>query len=125
VLSGAPDNALAESESTLHSSRAVWEYPEVLGSTGEVARSVWEGCLLLPDQFTFCRCRDGQLTHPKLSKAQFLMMIFRESSRPGRIRSSHLVPTLLKLDVEGTRGQIFAASPIALQSASVYSMNQF
>jgi len=41
---------------------------------------------------------------------------FRGSSRPGSIISSHLLPTLLELNVEGTRGEIFAASPIALQS---------
>jgi len=39
----------------------------------------------------------------------------RGSSRPGSIISSHL-PTLLELNVEGTRGEIFAASPMALQS---------
>ena len=39
----------------------------------------------------------------------------RESSQPGSIISSHL-PTLLDLNVEGTRGEISAASPIALQS---------
>jgi len=35
VLSGACENALAESESTLQISRAGWEHLEVLGSTGE------------------------------------------------------------------------------------------
>jgi len=39
----------------------------------------------------------------------------RGSSQPGSIISSHL-PTLLELNVEGTRGEIFASSPIALQS---------
>jgi hypothetical protein len=39
---------------------------------------------------------------------------FRGSSRQGSIRSSHLLPTLLELDVEGTGGDIFAASPIAI-----------
>ena len=53
VLSGAPENALAESESTLLISRGVWEHLEVLRSTGEVAQSVWEDCMLLPDRFTF------------------------------------------------------------------------
>jgi len=38
---------------------------------------------------------------------------FRGSSRPGSIISSHL-PMLLELNVEGTRGEIFAASPIAI-----------
>jgi len=56
VLSGALDNALAESESTLLSSRGVWEHLQVLRSTGEVAQSVWEDCMLLPDRFTFCWC---------------------------------------------------------------------
>jgi hypothetical protein len=42
MLSGAPENALAESESTLLSSRGAWEHLEVLRSTGEVDRSVWE-----------------------------------------------------------------------------------
>jgi len=38
------------------------------------------------------------------------------SSRPDSIISSHHHPTHLELHVEGTRGEIFAASPIALQS---------
>jgi hypothetical protein len=42
VLSGAPENALSESDSTLLSSRRTWEQLESLGSTGEVYRSVWE-----------------------------------------------------------------------------------
>jgi len=54
VLLGAPENALAESESTLLSSRGAWEHLEVLRSTGEVDRSVWEVCVWLPDRFTFC-----------------------------------------------------------------------
>jgi hypothetical protein len=54
VLSGAPENALAESESTLLRSRGAWEHLELLGSTGDVYRSVWEVCVWLPDRFTFC-----------------------------------------------------------------------
>jgi len=42
VLSGAPENALEESESTLPSSRGAWEHLEGLGSTGEGNQSVWE-----------------------------------------------------------------------------------
>jgi len=42
---------------------------------------------------------------------------FRGSSPPGSIISTHL-PTILELNIEGTRGQIFAASPVALQSRS-------
>jgi len=39
VLSGAPENALAESESTLQSSRGAWEYLEALvRATGESVR---------------------------------------------------------------------------------------
>jgi hypothetical protein len=49
VLSAVPENALAQSESTLLSSRGVWEHLEVLKSTDKVARSVWEDCLLLLD----------------------------------------------------------------------------
>ena len=40
----------------------------------------------------------------------------RGSSQPGSIISSHLLPTLLEHNVEGTRGEIFAASPTVLQS---------
>ena len=54
VLSGARENALAESESTLQSSRGGWEHLEVLRSTGEGYRSVWEVCVRLPDRITFC-----------------------------------------------------------------------
>ena len=56
MLSGAPENALAESQSTLLSSRGVWEHLEVFRSTGAVTWSVWENCELLPDWFTFCWC---------------------------------------------------------------------
>ena len=52
VLSGNRENALAESESTMQSSRVAWEHQEVLRSTGEGYQSVWEVCLWLPDQFT-------------------------------------------------------------------------
>jgi len=48
-ISKHPENALAESESTLLSSRGVWEHLDVLRSTGEVAQSVWEDCMLPPD----------------------------------------------------------------------------
>jgi len=54
ILDGAPVNALAESESILHSSRGVWKHQEVLRSTGEDAQSVWEDCMWLPDRITFC-----------------------------------------------------------------------
>jgi len=57
VLSGKPENALAESESTLHSSREAWEHLEVLKTTGGAYRSVWVNCVWLPDQFTFCWCK--------------------------------------------------------------------
>jgi len=40
----------------------------------------------------------------------------RGSSRLGSIISSHLLATLLKLNVEGTRGEIFTVAPIELQS---------
>jgi hypothetical protein len=42
VLSAEPENAFAECKSTLQSSRVAWKHLEVLRSTGEVARSVWE-----------------------------------------------------------------------------------
>jgi len=54
VLPGARENALAESESTLQSSRGGWEHLEVLGSTGEVTRSAVEDCMCLLDRITFC-----------------------------------------------------------------------
>ena len=54
MLSGAPENALAESESTLQISREAWEHLNVHKSTGEGNQSFWEVCLWLPDRFTFC-----------------------------------------------------------------------
>jgi hypothetical protein len=54
VLSGARENALAKSESTLQSSRGGWEHLEVLRSTGEGSQSVWEVCVWLADRITFC-----------------------------------------------------------------------
>jgi hypothetical protein len=41
-------------------------------------------------------------------------MRLRGSSPKGSIISSHLLPMLLGLNVEGMRGEIFAASPIAI-----------
>jgi len=49
VLSGARENSLAQSESTLQSSRGGWEHLEVHRSTGEGYRSVWEVCVWLLD----------------------------------------------------------------------------
>jgi len=54
VLSGAHENALAESQSTLQSSRGGWENLEVLRSTGKGYRSAWEVCVWLPDRYTIC-----------------------------------------------------------------------
>ena len=54
VLSGARENALAESESTLQSSRGGCEHVEVLRSTGEGYGCVWQVCIWLWDRITFC-----------------------------------------------------------------------
>jgi len=56
VLSGARENALAQSESILQSSRGGWEHLKVCRSTGEGYRSVWEDCVWLPDRITLCWC---------------------------------------------------------------------
>jgi len=66
VLSGAHENALAESESTFHSSSRGWEHLEVLRSTGEGYRGVWEVCVWLPDWITFCWCRYPSFLHQSL-----------------------------------------------------------
>jgi len=57
VLSGARENALEESETTLPSSRGGWEHLKVVRSTGEGYRSVWVVCVWLLDRITFCWCR--------------------------------------------------------------------
>ena len=55
--------------------------------------------------------------HTKFFKSQFLMMIFRGSPRPGSIRSSHLLRTLLELNVDivtvvhNTRGCVWNRRP--------------
>jgi hypothetical protein len=54
VLSGAPENAIAESESTLRSSKGAWVYLEVFRSNPEGYWSVWEVCMWLLYRFTFC-----------------------------------------------------------------------
>jgi len=54
VLSGARQNALAQSESTLQSSKRGWEHLEVLRSTGKGYRSVCEVCIWHPNWITFC-----------------------------------------------------------------------
>ena len=64
-------NALVESGSTLLSSRGVWEHLEVLGSTGEVARSVWEDCVLLLDLFTFCWCTEAKCKSVRKPHGEF------------------------------------------------------
>ena len=51
MLSEAPENALAEFESTVFTSKGVWEHLEVLRRTGEDTRKVWENCVILLDQF--------------------------------------------------------------------------
>jgi len=56
VVSGARENALAESESILQSSRVAFEHLKVLGNTGEGYRSVLEVCVWLPNRITFCWC---------------------------------------------------------------------
>jgi hypothetical protein len=56
VLVAAPYNTLAESESTLLSSKWAWKRLEVLRSIGEVDQSVWEVCMRLLDRVTFCWC---------------------------------------------------------------------
>jgi len=52
VVSGARQNALGESESTLQCSRGGWEHLEVLKSTGEGYQSVWEVGVWLLDGIT-------------------------------------------------------------------------
>ena len=47
---------LAKSEITLLCSIGAWEHLELLRSTGKVNQSVWEVCMWLLDQFTFCWC---------------------------------------------------------------------
>jgi hypothetical protein len=49
VLSGAFENALVESVSSLPSSRGGWEHLEVHTSTGVGYQSVWEVCVWLLD----------------------------------------------------------------------------
>ena len=52
-LSGACANALADSEGTLESSYGGWEHLELLRSTGEGNRSVWEVCVCLLDRIAY------------------------------------------------------------------------
>ena len=59
--------AHGESESTLLSSRGVWEHLEVLRSTGEVAPSRWEDCVWVPDRFTFCSCWPSDLSRLRVA----------------------------------------------------------
>jgi len=52
-LSGARENALAQCESTLQSSRGGWEHLEVLRSTAKGNQSLWEVWVWLPDLLIF------------------------------------------------------------------------
>jgi len=54
VLSGTCENALAESESTLHRSRGGWDHLEVLIFTGKSHWCIWDVCVWLLDRITFC-----------------------------------------------------------------------
>ena len=72
----APENALAESENTLLSSRGASEHLEGLRSTAEVDRSVREVCMLIPDRFTFCWCRSVLVQHERLSYASMNWVTF-------------------------------------------------
>ena len=54
VIWVAHENALAESESTLQSSRGSWEHLGVLRSSGEDYQGVWEVCVWFPDWNRFC-----------------------------------------------------------------------
>jgi len=49
---------------------------------------------------------------------------FHGSSHPGGIISSHRLHMLLELNVEGTRAEIFAVSPIVLQSQCKHVPNE-
>jgi len=69
VLSEPCENALAESESTLQSSRGGWKHLEVLRSTGKGYRSLWEVCIWIPDRITSSSCSSWLLIQYKLSKS--------------------------------------------------------
>jgi len=88
LLSGAPENAPAESESTLLSCREAWEHLELLGSTSEVDQSVWEVCEWLPDWVEFCWCMidsigenpddDAEIQHPNSISFQIMKIGFEK-----------------------------------------------
>jgi hypothetical protein len=61
VQSGAQENTLAQSESTVRSSRGAREHLEVLRSTGVGYQRVWEVLVWLPDRFTYCQ----YIEHPR------------------------------------------------------------
>ena len=74
MLLEAPENALAESESTLLCSRGAWKHLEVLRSTGEVDQSVWEVCVCLLDRFTFCWWTGfGETTFTQIHASSFAL----------------------------------------------------
>jgi hypothetical protein len=79
VILGAPENALAESENYLHSSRGAWEHLEVDESTGEVEWNVWEVCMCLPDWCTLCWWSKWTVTSITPSKAEFLLFLYYTS----------------------------------------------
>jgi len=88
VLSGAPENALAESESTLQSSREDREHLEVLRSTGEGYQRVWEVCTWLPDRFSFCWWMANCKTSNKRSLAaeyMFLVRYYYQTAKEGAL----------------------------------------
>jgi len=74
VLTGGPENAVAESDSTLLSCRGVWEHLQVCRRTGEVAQSVWEDWVLLPDWFTLCWWKPIPMTSIKALQTTFYQL---------------------------------------------------
>ena len=63
VLSGACENALAQSVITLQSSRGGWEHLEVHRSTGVGYQSVCELCIWLLERIKFCWCTTQIVAH--------------------------------------------------------------
>jgi len=96
VLSGARENLLAQSESSLPSSRGSWEHLQVLRSSGEEYRSVWPVCVWLPDQITFCWWSTARMAPPSTiwSSTQSTIQRFRMMLPYTRVPRLNTIPTL-------------------------------
>jgi len=112
VLSGARENALAESEITLQSSMGGWEHLEKLRSTGKSSRSVWEVCIWLPHRITFCWCAGNSESLGAAGRNLMEMVICTPTLLPQSLRTI-LLPDRKRQQWYSTTQRCFVLDTVA------------